>query len=213
MGRLSVEQAERVGGNGGGGFFSLKHDKDVAKVRFLFNGIEDVEAHSVHQVEIDGKKRWVDCLRDYGDPVDACPMCKAGRFINVKYFIPLYNLDADSPQIWERGKKFGSKLSSMCARYPNIVSHIFEIERNGKQGDQQTSYEIYETGETEGVTLDDFEVQNPVGTIILQKSADELQFYLDNGYFPDNGNTREANEAPTYQRRTPSNSAGRREAF
>lgn len=222
MGRFTQEQAEQMGGHGGGGFFSLKNDRGVAKVRFLFNDIDEVQdnyARSVHQVEVDGKKRWVDCLREYGDPVDACPFCKAGRFVNFKYFIPLYNIDAGTTQVWERGKKFGSKISSMCSRYPNIVSHIFEIERNGKAGDQQTTYEIYETGEAnDGKGVEDFDFTNPVGTVVMQKSAEEMQTYIDRGYFPnsDRGNnsqSNQSNDAPAFHRRTPASDGGRREAF
>lgn len=219
MASFNVSDADKVGVQGGSGFFSLKNDKDVARVKFLFNDINDVKCHSVHQVEIDGKKRYVDCLREYGDPVDACPFCKAQKFVNMKYFIPLYNIDADNTQIWERGRKFGSKLTSICSRYPNIVSHIFEIERNGKAGDTQTTYEIYETGE-DGATLDDFEVQNPMGTIILQKSAEEMETYLNTGSFGDEGapvRRQATNNNPPYeggyQRRTPSNGNGRRQSF
>ena len=100
-----------------------------------------------HEVELNGKKRYVNCLREWGDPVDVCPFCKAGRYVQVKYFVPLYTISVktnnsnpavsapivtpvDALQTWERGKKFSSKLTSICSRYPNTVSHIFEIERN-----------------------------------------------------------------------------------
>ena len=217
MAGFSYEQTEQSSGKGGGGFFSLKDDRDTAQVRFLFTDIEDVRenyARSVHEVTIDGKKRWVDCLREYGDPVDACPFCKAGRFLNYKYFLPVYNFKTNTSQIWERGKKFGGKISSMCSRYPNIVSHIFTIERNGKAGDQGTQYEIYEEEETQGVTIDDFEVQKPLGTLVLQKSAEDMEAYLRNGSFPNSGNSSRGNateEHQSYQRRTPA--GGRREAF
>lgn len=218
MAKFSVEQADNYGGQGGGGFFSIKNDKEVAHVRFLFNGIDDVSGYSVHEVELDGKKRYVSCLREYGDPVDACPFCREGRFTQVKYFVPLYNMDTKSLQTWERGKKFGSKLTSMCSRYPNTVSHTFEIERNGKPNDTQTTYEIYETGVTEGVTMDDFEVPNPLGTIILDKTADEMETYLRTGDFEGgNAPARRDNVASQsnnsnnggFTRRTPASDAGR----
>lgn len=187
MAQFNVKSAENFGGQGGGGFFSLKNDKDVAKVRFLYSSIDDVQGYSVHEIELNGKKRYVNCLREYGDPVDACPFCAAGKFNQVKYFVPLYNIDTDSLQTWERGKKFGAKLTSMCSRYPNTVTHIFEIERQGRAGDTQTTYEIYETGETPDVSLEDFDVPNPLGTIILDKTADEMQNFLNTGDFDSNG--------------------------
>ena len=218
MAGFSISQTEQIGAerSGGGGFFSLKNDRDVARVRLLFNDAEDVRAHSVHEVEVDGKKRWVDCLREYGAPIDDCPFCKAGRYVNFKYFIPLFNIDANTTQVWERGKKFGSKLASICGRYAPVINHTFEIERIGKAGDQQTTYEIYETGDADG-SLEDFDFNpNPVGTIILQKSASDMEYYLKNGCFPNNGgNSRNdsADSAPVYQRRTPANNNGSRRVF
>lgn len=219
MAKFSVEQGENFGGQGGGGFFSIKNDKEVAHVRFLYNGIDDVSGYSVHEIELNGKKRYVNCLREYGDPVDACPFCKAGKFNQVKYFVPIYNMDTDSLQTWERGKKFGAKLTSMCSRYPNTVSHTFEIERNGKAGDTQTTYEIYETGETPNVTLEDFDVPNPLGTIILDKSAEEMETYLNTGDFEsgnapvrrDSGVSQQSNGG--YTRRTPASGEGRRQSL
>lgn len=187
MARFNTETADRYGGQGGAGYFSLKNDKDVARVRFMYNSIDDVEGYAVHQVEIDGKKRWVNCLREYNQPIDTCPFCKEHMFTSAKLFIPLYNIDEDKQQVWERGKKFISKISSICARYPNVVSHVFEIERNGKKGETTTTYEIYEV-DKDDTTLEDLpEVTDPLGTIVLDKTADDMEFYLENGYFPPDG--------------------------
>lgn len=187
MARFHADDADRYGGQGGAGYFSLKNDKDVARVRFMYNGIDDVEGYAVHQVEIDGKKRWVNCLREYNQPVDTCPFCRERMFTSAKLFIPLYNIDEDKVQVWERGKKFISKISSICARYPDVVSHVFEIERNGKKGETTTTYEIYEV-DKDDTTMEDLpEVSDPLGTLILDKSADDMEFYLENEYFPPDG--------------------------
>lgn len=195
MARFRYDEADHYGGQGGTGFFSLKNDKDVALVRFMYNSVDDVEGYAVHQVEIDGKKRYVNCLREYNQPKDACPFCRANMFTTAKLFIPVYNIDEDKVQMWERGKKFISKISSICARYPDVVSHKFEIERNGKKGETTTTYEIYEVGKDE-TTLEDLpDVANPLGSIVLDKSADDMEFYLDNEYFPPDGE-----EAPVRRR-------------
>lgn len=186
MGRFSANDVEKYGGSGGGGFFSLRNDGDTARVRFLYNGIDDVEGFAVHEVQIDGKKRYVNCLRDYDEPKDACPFCAANKFQIAKLFIPLYNVDEDKTQIWERGKKMFQKISSICSRYSKggLASHIFEIERNGKPGEQTTSYEIYEV-DSDDTTLDDLPEQPEVlGGVVLDKTADEMQYYLDNNVFP-----------------------------
>lgn len=195
MARFTTETADKYGGQGGAGYFSLKNDKEVAKVRFMYNSIEDVQGYSVHQIEIDDKKRYVNCLREYNDPKDVCPFCKANKYTTAKLFIPIYNVDQDRTQVWERGKKFISKISSICARYPDVVSHIFEIERNGAKGDTSTTYEIYEIGKDD-TTLEDLpEPASILGTLVLDKSADDMEFYLENGYFPPDGN-----EAPVRRR-------------
>lgn len=225
MARFGVNDAAKYGGQGGAGYLSLKNDKDVARVRFLFNGIEDVEGFAVHEIELDGKKRYVNCLREYGDPVDVCPCCQGKLPTYVKYFVPLFNIDQGKIQTWERGKKFGAKLSSMCSRYPNLVSHTFEIERNGVAGDQQTSYEIYETGQ-DNATLEDFdEVPDVLGTHVLDKTADELECFMNDGYFPGEEGARPQASQPVIRRgggassndtrRTPSNTGNgtRREVF
>ena len=223
MARFNTETADKYGGQGGAGYFSLKNDKDVATVRFMYDSVEDVTGYAVHQVEIDGKKRYVNCLREYNQPKDICPFCKANMFTTAKLFVPIYNIDQERVQVWERGKKFISKISSICARYPNVVSHKFEIERNGKSGDTSTTYEIYEVGKDD-TTLEDLPEQRDVlGTLILDKSSDDMEFFIDNGYFPPDGEEAPVrrrssdNDVPFEEdrrgsRRTPANS-NRRDRF
>ena len=192
--RFKSDTMDKYGGQGGTGYFSLKNDKDIATVRFLYNTPDDVEGYAVHEVEIDGKKRYVNCLREYNQPIDDCPFCRARKYQVAKLFIPLYNEDEGKVQVWERGKKFFSKLSSVLSRCDAdpICSQTFEIERNGKAGDTQTTYEIFETKKgPDDATLEDFEEPVIMGRLILDKSADDMEFYLENEYFPPE------DEAPT----------------
>ena len=191
MGSFRANEVDNYGGNGGAGFFSLKNDKDVARVRFLYDGPEDLEGYAVHQVEVDGKKRYVNCLRSYKDPVDQCPFCREKKFQVAKLFIPLYNIDEDSIQVWERGKNFFSKMTSQMARYPEFVKHVFEVERNGKPHDTQTTYEMFEIGKDDDVRLEDFDMPNILGSIILDKTADEMEYYLENDEFPSDNTAEE----------------------
>ena len=216
MARFKPEEVEHYGGQGGAGFFSLKNDKDVAQARFMYDTIEDVEGYAVHEVEIDGRKRYVNCLRAYNEPLDNCPFCKAQRRQLVKLFVPLYNLDKDQVQIWERGKKYFQTLSSLCSRYPNLASHVFEIERSGKPGDTQTSYREYEV-KKDNTTLEDLpEVPTILGGVVLDKTPEEMEYYLDNNVFPSSDNLderprrRDTNSEEQITRRTPAN---RRDTF
>lgn len=223
MARFNAETVDKYGGQGGAGYFSLKNDRDIATVRFLYNDENDIEGYAVHQVEIDGKKRYVNCLREYNQPIDDCPFCKARKYQTAKLFIPLYNEDAKKVQVWERGKKFFGKLSSVLSRCDAdpICSQTFEIERNGKKGDTQTTYEIYQTRDkADDMTLEDFDTPEILGRLILDKSADDMEFYLENEYFPPEGEAparrssrREEDDRPARResssrrssRRTPSN--------
>ena len=186
MGRVAFDEIDNYGGQGGAGFFRLKKDKEVAQVRFLYNDIEDVEAYAVHKVDTPDSKygRYVNCLRSYDEPKDNCPFCREGVPQQVRLFIPLYNIDEDKIQIWDRGKTFAHKMTSLCSRYPNLVSHIFEIERNGKENDKKTTYEVYEVDQDD-TTLEDFdELQDILGGAVLEKSVDDMEYYLEEKEFP-----------------------------
>ena len=202
---------EKYGSQGGGtGFFSLKNDKETAEVRFLYNSAEDVEGYTVHEVEVDGKRRYVNCLRtNYNSPIDECPFCKARKHQIAKLFVPMFNETEGQVQVWERGKKFYSQLSSMLSRYDRepIVAQVFEIERNGKPRDTQTNYGIYRLDRdypTDDTTLEDFEIPNIVGSFVLDKSADDMEYYLENGCFPSDAEPprRRGGDEPR-RRRTP----------
>lgn len=187
MASFSVNDADQYGGQGGGGFFSLKNDKDKANVRFLYDDINDVQGLSVHEVQHNGKKRYVNCLREYGDPVNVCPMCEASMPVRAKYFVPLYDIDKGTVVTWERGKKFGGKLSALCSHYPNLVTHRFQIERNGRAGDKETFYEIYplqDDPQDADLTVGDFEFEPVLGGLVLNKTASEMDTYLRTGSFP-----------------------------
>lgn len=215
--RFTVNDADKYGNNGGGKFFSLADDNDIARVRIMYNGIEDVDGQAVHEIEVNGYKRYVACLRSYDDPLDVCPLCAAGYNQLAKVFIPLYVMDETNKgevRIWERGKAYLAKIVGLCGRYSNLVSHIFEIERHGKRGDTNTSYEIYEMGHDETKLTDLPEIPDVLGTIVLEKSADELTKYLNTGRLDESapqgvvrGSDREV------RRRTPANNSRRREEF
>lgn len=193
MAKFSANEADNYGGQGNGSFFGLKNDKDTAVVRFMYNTLEDIEGYAVHEIELDGKKRYVNCLREYNEPLDNCPLCAARYKVLAKLFVMVYDVDADEVKVWDRGKTFLSKLSSLCARYNPLVATPFEIERNGKKGDTNTTYETYAM-QTDEITLEDLpELPELLGTLILDKTVDELNFFLDYGDFPSD---RDESEAP-----------------
>ena len=206
MGRFNYQDSDNYG-NSSSNFFSLKDDGDVARVRFMYNDLKDVVGYAVHEIEVDGNKRYVNCLRSYNEPKSNCPCCANDYMQKAKIYVPLYNVDTKEVQLWERGKKFLGKLQSICTRYARqdspLVNHIFEIERNGKKGDQQTTYEVYEVG-SDDTTLQDLpEVIEPLGNVILDKSYDELDSYVRTGSFATQQvPTRRVDTSEEYSRRT-----------
>ena len=209
MGVFSFDEADNYGQSNSGSFFQLKDDKDTAKVRFLYNTISDVQGNVVHQVELpDGKKRYVNCLRAYNEPLDKCPLCQAQYKQLPKLFIRLYNEDAKEVQIWERGKTYFQKMASLAARYNPLCNTVVEIERNGKKGDQKTEYIFYPLDTTE-FNLDDVEMPEVLGTLILDKTADEMNDFLQLGDFVDESTVVQRPSASEVTRRTPP-SQGRR---
>lgn len=211
MGRFGVNDVDNYGGNGGSSFFSLKNDGDVARVRFLYNSMEDVVGYAVHEVTVGDKKRYVNCVREYNEPKSKCPFCAANNFQRAKLYIPLYDIETGEVKVWERGKNFFQKISALCARYSTgdtpLVAHTFDIERHGKKGDTSTTYEIYETG-CDDTRLEDLpEIPEVLGSIILDKTAEDMEYYLDEGCFPNNDGAPVRNQVsddmPT-GRRTPS---------
>lgn len=189
MGRFSEQDAENYGNSNNSSFFTLKNDKDTARVRFMYNSMQDVFGYAVHEIQLGDKRRYVNCLRDYTDPKDVCPLCAAGNVQKAKVYVPLYDVDEQAVKIWERGKKYLSSLSSLCSRYSSadtpLVSHVFEIERNGKPKDTQTTYREFEIKKDDTTLADLPEVPEVLGSIVLDKSADELRYFLEHREFPE----------------------------
>lgn len=207
MARVSYAQAEKYYNNGGGGdWFQLKNDGDVARVQFIMNSIEDIPIFSAHKVKVGDRERYVDCLRSPEDPIDACPFCAAGMPTKAVHIIQMYQHDDNKVKIWERGRQFIAKLQGLVNRYDPLQNKVFEIERHGKAGDQTTKYEIYPLDGVDPVDLTDVDLPQLEGTLIMQKSAEEMEEYLDTGAFPESGGApvrRRGGDAPAARAAAP----------
>lgn len=197
MARVTYEDSEKYFSGSGGDWFQLKNDGDVARVQFMLNDIDDIPIYSTHKVKLGDKERYVDCLRNPQDPIDMCPFCAAGLPAKAVRFIIMYQHDDGKVKIWERGKQFISKLQGLINRYHPLEEKVFEVERHGKAGDTSTKYEIYPLDGVDPVNLDEMEMPELEGGLILQKTADEMEVYLDTGSFPD---TADASNAPVRRR-------------
>jgi hypothetical protein len=196
MARVSYEDSEKYFSGSGSDWFQLKNDGDVARVQFMLNSIDDIPIFSTHKVKIGDKERYVDCLRSPHDPIDACPFCAAGMPAKAVRFIVMFQHDDNKVKIWERGRQFISKLQGLINRYNPLDEKVFEIERHGKAGDTNTKYEIYPLDGVESVNMDDVEMPELEGSLIMQKSFEDMEYFLDNDKFP----AEEGQEAPVRRR-------------
>ena len=218
MARVSYEDSEKYYSGGSSEWFQLKNDGDVARVQFMLNSIDDIPIFSTHKVKVGDKDRYVDCLRNPQDPIDVCPFCAAGLPAKAVRFIVMFQHEDGKVKIWERGRQFISKLQGLINRYNPLEEKVFEIERHGKAGDTSTKYEIYPLDGVDSVDLNEVEMPDLEGTLILQKTAEEMDIYLDTGNFPSEDNQdapvrRRGSEAPVSRnsapaRRTPASDTG-----
>lgn len=183
MARFGIQDSENYG-NIKNNYFGLRDNGDTGIIRFLYNDINDVQGVAVHEVEIDGKRVDVECLRAYNEPIHNCPLCEAGYKVNAKLFMPVFDVNANESKIWTRGKTFFQKLSSLCSRYNPLVGTPFEIERIGRKGDTNTTYETYPM-QSDNSRIEDFPEIKAEGTAFQVKTFDELANYLKTGDFGD----------------------------
>ena len=189
MARITNEQADKYYSGGSSEWFQLKNDGDVARVQFMFDSIEDIPTFSTHRIKLGDKERQVDCLRMPGDPIEKCPLCEAGIPARAARFVIMYQLDDQKVKIWERGRQFISKLQGLINRYSPLSEHVFEIERHGRAGDQSTKYEIYPVDNVQAEDVSQMDKPELEGSLVLQKSADEMNEYLETGEFPSGDGT------------------------
>lgn len=184
--------------NYGVGFFSLKNDGDEAIVRIMHDSVADFDLLTTHPITLGGKYRSISCIRDPREPVDNCPLCKAGTKVQSKIFIHMiqYITNANGqieakPVVWERSFAYATKLKNDIEEYGPLSNCIFKIRRNGKAGDMQTTYDMRlgnpsMYNEANYPKLPDaFKGYNALGTVVLDKNYEEISTFLTMGAFPD----------------------------
>lgn len=166
-----VEQFVQEGNDSKFTFLKLQDDGWYAKVRFMYGPGEIFEGITVHNVSEDPRKpRFVPCLRGVNEPLESCPLCVSGSKLNAQFFIPVYvhsivsnvrGVESEQPvnqvMLFQRGTTFKGALQSVIRQtQPTgkpIVSSVFNLVRNGKQGDMKTTYSVEYCG-TDDTTLE-----------------------------------------------------------
>jgi len=189
------------------GFFSLKNDGDEAVVRFLHDSTDSFDLVTTHPVQVGGKFRRVNCIRDPRESLDNCPLCRSGQKIQQRFYIHLINYEKDEngnivaqPQVWERTASYAITLKNLIDEYGPLSNCIFKIRRNGKAGSMDTTYtilygnpQVYRE-EMYPIDADAFQDYKAVGNVVMDKTFDDLAEYVATGAFP---------ETPTAKTNTP----------
>lgn len=200
MGRINPNEMERYESNNSSEWLRLQNDGDVARVQFLYKTYSDLDTFACHRVQVGDKERYVDCKRDYDSPIDDCPFCANGIQVKPVMMLSMYDHADGKVKIWERGKTFRKKIEALFNRYPNLSTMVFEIERRGAKGDKKTQYEIFPMPEVKPVDVSEIERPEFIGSFILDKSVNEMQYYIDHGVFPEEASN-ETNEEEHIRRR------------
>ena len=208
MPKITFEESEQY--NQGGSFFGLSDDGDTAQVNFLIDNERDIEVYATHKIDVDGSQQTVNCLREPGAPINDCPLCSAKHGVSIGVYVKL--LHDGKLKIWTRGKRFYERIKNLCRRYKPLASHLIEIERSGKKGDQNTTYDFYDIADgfdksikSKDDLLADFsdeEIKSIeiFGNIIKDYSFEQLEEYLDTGTISQDGEKKVVRRNRKYDR-------------
>ena len=120
-----------------GNFFILSNDNDYADVIFLYESVKDVLVADVHYVKSADYSGYVHCCGK------GCPACSKGLRVQNKLFIPLYNINNQKIEFFDRSTRFDNQLNNdVFSKYSNPSEFVFRITRHGEAGSQDTRYEI-----------------------------------------------------------------------
>lgn len=158
-------------------FFFLSDNGKTGNVRFMIDKLSDIESYSVHSVMVNGKKRYVDCLKNPNGTGD-CPLCKSGNKAATRVFFNVYNVDEDAAQIWERSVKQAFELENSIknTNSESISNDTYKVTRVGYKGDNATKY-LLEKINSDDIGLNSLPQKPEIyGKFIKVKTAEEIQF-------------------------------------
>lgn len=189
MPKITFEESEKY--RSGGSFFGLQDNGDVAQVQFLIDNERDIEVYATHRVDTGNGVQTVNCLREPGASMSDCPLCQAKHGVSIGVYVKL--LHEGKLLVWSRGKSMYDKFKNLCRRFKPLASHVIEIERNGKKGDVNTSYDFYDIETVKNVKskddiLADFSKEEIasveiLGNVIKDYTFEQLEDFLRTGSF------------------------------
>lgn len=224
MAKVSLETIEKFSNNAQDknrvGFFTLKNDGEESVVRFLVDSMDDMDILTVHEVQAGGKYLKVSCNRELDESPDKCPLCASGSKLVQKVYIKMLQYGTDEtgnivcfPVIWERSPQYAIKLREYLNNYGPLSDIICKVVRHGGKGDLKTTYEII-PNLNKMIYPDSKFVKDTsafvgykvLGSLVKEKTADEMRTFLATGQFPMNQTIQNdvdiqvvQNQAPNYQ--------------
>lgn len=185
---IGINDVDNYRSGGDFNYLQLKEDGDIAKVRFYIESLDDLKFYVVHQIEVNGKKRYVNCLRTYDQPIDDCPLCASALQnkdlkTTVKLFMPVLDMSDGQVKLFERGRNFKDEIMGHIRRNAPLVNYPCEIERCGAKGDTNTTYKVYPLAQEKDDTMikDLPKFDNLLGTYVIDMSFEEMNEYLQSG--------------------------------
>lgn len=194
----------QTGGGSGVGFFSLRNNGDEALVRIMHDDISSLEAISIHNIQVDGKWRKVNCIREtpYA-PIDSCPLCASGNKRTDRLYLHLIEYVRDeagniTPQakVFDRPISDANTIRNLINEYGPLSECLFKIKKNvpntgNPAADRlQTTYSYIFANPS--VYSNDVYVKLPnafdnytaLGRAVMNKSVEEINQFITTGEFP-----------------------------
>ena len=182
-------------------FFGLK-DGEEAIVRIMCDNTAELDIHTVHNVVTPDAQygRRMNCLRLPTDPIEMCPLCQANKPIKQMIYLKLIHYTRNESgqivpvaKVWERNlndRKFGARaIATYVNNYGPLSDIICKIIRRGSK--LNTEYDFVPNLNPQAyppnVYVKDtslFGEFSPIGSMILNKTADEYNMFLTTGQFP-----------------------------
>lgn len=190
MGRISINNAGQYASSSDQpNWFFLDDDGHSALVTFLYEEEDgsDLDYFLCHEVEVDGRRIKVNCTAtdDEGfDVPENCPLCQEGYPRVEKLYLQLYNHDAREIQVWDRGRAMVPTIEKFISEFGALVTQPFEVFRNGRRGDQRTTYDLIATEPKLDARIEDYgeKVEILGDSIVYDLTEDEMYDVIDNRY-------------------------------
>lgn len=196
------------------GFFNI-NDGQEAIVRFAINSVDDFEIYTVHPITMGQSSypnRRISCLRTNPktDPINYCPLCAKGEKVQQRMYIKMIQYVNENGQIvpkavvWDRpAYSYAPQIKSYLDNYGPLTNIVCKIVRHGSG--LETKYDIIPNLNPQMFNeqlypkaFSDFENFNILGSMIMDKSFDDINQFIMTGQFPQNVNNQNnvAHEVP-----------------